>query len=149
MGSTSFDVSEVPLSGAPDELACLSLLETYWERPACQVHPEPGVACPQFIRVVDNYSVLASAMLTTPSPSQPVSTEPPQLPPPTATQSPIVTPSHRVPIGISLDTTGGTVDMGALGTRPRATTRVGQARERPRPRSRRRPRCGRYFRGRI
>jgi len=78
-GSASFDVSAVPLSGAPGELACLSLLETYLERPACQVHPEPGVVCAQFILVVDNYSVLASAMLAAPPPSPPVNAEAPQL----------------------------------------------------------------------
>jgi hypothetical protein len=63
-GSASFDVSEVPLSGEPGQLACLTLLETYEERPYCQIHPEPGVACPMWIMLVQNPVVLDEAPLT-------------------------------------------------------------------------------------
>jgi hypothetical protein len=78
-GSASFDRSEISLSGVADQLACLSLLESYWMRPACQVYPQPGEACPQFIAMVENYSVLASARLAAPPPPPPVNTEAPQL----------------------------------------------------------------------
>ena len=75
-GSASFEASEVPLSGATEQLACLSLLETYWERPYCP----PGTVCVQIIYTVANYSVLASALLTAPPPPlPPTNTEPPQL----------------------------------------------------------------------
>ena len=63
-GAVDFDVSEVPLSGSPGQLACLSLLETYEERPDCV--PEPGKACPLWIRDVMNSSVIASAALSVP-----------------------------------------------------------------------------------
>jgi hypothetical protein len=76
-GSATFDVPEVPLSGVPGQLACLSLLEIYEERPECVL--EPGVVCPMYIIDVVNYSVLASAPLSAPPPSPPVNTELPQL----------------------------------------------------------------------
>jgi hypothetical protein len=63
-GSESFDVSDIPLSGEPGQLACLTLLETYEERPYCQLHPEPGIACPQWILQAENPTVLGEAMLT-------------------------------------------------------------------------------------
>ena len=74
-GSGTFDESEVPLSGATEQLVCLSLLETYWERPECP----PEQICPQYILVVQNYSVLASASMSAPPPpppSPPANTEP-------------------------------------------------------------------------
>ncbi len=64
-GSQSFSVSEVPLSGEPGQLACLTLIETYEARPYCQLHPEPGVACPMFIIDVQNPVVLDKAPLAT------------------------------------------------------------------------------------
>lgn len=60
--SSAFDVQEVPLSGGPGQLACLSLLETYEKRPKCDF--EPGVVCPQYIVTEENYSVLASKPLS-------------------------------------------------------------------------------------
>jgi hypothetical protein len=63
-GSESFDVSEVPLSGEPGQLACLTLLETYEERPYCQLHPEPGMACPMWIALRQNATLLDEASLT-------------------------------------------------------------------------------------
>jgi hypothetical protein len=74
-GSAEFDVSEVPLSGAPGQLACLSLLETYEERPNCG----PEEICPLWIAVVQNYSVLDSAPLVAPLPEPPANTEAPQI----------------------------------------------------------------------
>jgi Fe-S cluster biogenesis protein NfuA len=66
-GSVAFDVPEVPLSGVSGQLACLSLLETYEERPKCAF--EPGVICPQYISVVQKNKVLASRSLSAPPPS--------------------------------------------------------------------------------
>ncbi len=77
-GSGTFDESEVPLSGATEQLVCLSLLETYWEQPECP----PEQICPQYILVVQNYSVLASASMSAPPPpppSPPANTEPPHV----------------------------------------------------------------------
>lgn len=79
-GSAAFEVLEVPLSGEPGQLACLAQLETYEERPACAFEPVP---CVQWIRLVANYDVLASALLKAPpAPSPPeASPSPPEVSP--------------------------------------------------------------------
>lgn len=58
--SAVFDVPDIPLTGTPGQLACLSLLETYEERASC----EPGLICLQYIVVRQNYKVLASKLLS-------------------------------------------------------------------------------------
>lgn len=78
-GSSTFDVSEVPLSGGTEQLACLSVLESYLERPECQLHPEPGIACPMYVMVARDYAVLAAATLTSPTPPPPTDEGPPTL----------------------------------------------------------------------
>jgi hypothetical protein len=78
-GSESFDVSEVPLSGEPDQLACLTLLETYEERPYCQLHPEPGIACPMWIALRQNATLLDEASLTQASAAADTAEEPPTI----------------------------------------------------------------------
>jgi len=74
-GSATFDESDVPLSGDPEQLVCLSLLETYWEQPECP----PEMVCVQYIEIVQNYSVLASAQMSAPPPNPPVNTEAPHI----------------------------------------------------------------------
>jgi hypothetical protein len=61
-GSASFDATEVPLSGTPEQLVCLSRRELVEERPECQTGPT--VACPLWIALVPHYEVLASAVVS-------------------------------------------------------------------------------------
>jgi hypothetical protein len=102
-GSSAFDLAEVPLSGAPGQLTCLSVLETWEERPFCP--SQPGIACPQFIVLGINYGVLASALLSAPSASEPDS-------PLSEPESQVIEDTFESPEGPP----GGTSDEGLLST---------------------------------
>lgn len=79
-GSQAFDLTDVPLSGVPGQLACLSVLEHVEERPYCP----PGAVCTTHIIVNQVNKVAASALLSgpeppAPTPTAPTNTELPQL----------------------------------------------------------------------
>lgn len=75
LGVLPFESSDVSLMGGADQLACLSVVETYDARPSCW---DESVICPQFIENVSALNPLASAELGAPTepPSEPEPEEP-------------------------------------------------------------------------
>jgi hypothetical protein len=74
-GYAAFDLLDVPLSGTPGQLTCLSVIATYAARPSCWDQP---VICPQFIVAASEFHALAQAWLgqrveqpTEPDPASP------------------------------------------------------------------------------
>lgn len=72
-GSATFDLPEVPLSGESGQLACLTVVESYEVWPPCL----PGQICAQYIGIIQQTSVLDSALLIAPPTPPPPEPSPP------------------------------------------------------------------------
>ena len=99
-GVLSLESSGVPLVGGADQLACLSVIESYDARPSCW---DESVICPQFVENVSTLNPLASAELGAPI-------EPPNEPEP---EEPKPEPEEQEPEGPEVVVEESTADLPA------------------------------------